>query len=85
MGKGESIKNQVEMCKEHIEKYIEDGRYNEILVYENEGFSDKNLEWTQFKKMMQDVKQRPFDYIICYRLDRISRSVSNFSMLIENL
>lgn len=84
-GKGESIENQVEMCKEHIEKYIEGGRSNEILVYEDEGFSGKNLDRPQFKKMMQDAKQRPFDYIVCYRLDRISRSVSDFSTLIESL
>lgn len=84
-GKGESIENQVEMCREHIFKHIEDGKSSDILVYEDEGFSGKNLERPQFKKMMQDAKRQPFDFIVCYRLDRISRSIGDFATLIEEL
>lgn len=34
---------------------------------------------------MQDAKANKFDYLVCYRLDRISRNVSDFSTLIEKL
>lgn len=84
-GKGESIENQVEMCREHIFKHIEDGKNSNISVYEDEGFSGKNLERPQFKKMMQNAKRQPFDFIVCYRLDRISRSIGDFATLIEEL
>ena len=53
-------------------------RYKRILVYEDEGFSGGNIDRPQFKKMMQDAKDKKFDCLVCYRLDRISRNVSDF-------
>ena len=37
------------------------------------------------KKMMEAARQRKFKAIIVYRLDRISRNISDFSSLIEEL
>ena len=34
-----------------------------------------------FRKMIEDIKK--LDYVVCYRLDRLSRSVSDFSALVE--
>ena len=34
-------------------------------------------------KLTDDIKKKRLDFVVCYRLDRISRSVSDFSMLIE--
>lgn len=84
-GKGESIESQVEMCRENIFKRIEGGKDSDIFVYEDEGFSGKNLERPQFKRMLQDARRQPFDYIVCYRLDRISRSIGDFATLIGEL
>ncbi|MDU6040317.1 MAG: recombinase family protein [Clostridium butyricum] len=80
-GKGESIENQIEMCK----KYASDNEYDEIFIYEDEGFSGGNINRPEFKQMMKDAKSHKFDVIICYRLDRISRNVSDFSTLIDKL
>ena len=33
-GKGESVENQIAMCREYISMFIEDGDNAEILVYE---------------------------------------------------
>lgn len=83
-GKGESIENQIEMCKQYIHaKFPDDGA--EISVYEDEGFSAKNMDRPQFQQMLRDMKQKKPDFMICYRLDRISRNVSDFSSLIEDL
>ena len=84
-GKGESIENKVEMCKEYLYSHIKNIEEKEIVVYEDEGFSAKNLERPMFKKMMANSKKEKVDYIICYRLDRISRNVSDFSSLITDL
>lgn len=80
-GKGESIENQIEMCK----KYAADNNYTETFIYEDEGFSGKNTNRPEFKQMMKDAKKHKFDAIICYRLDRISRNVSDFSSLVDEL
>lgn len=82
-GKGESIGNQVELCKEYIRMHY--GENQSIVVYEDEGFSGGNLNRPDFKKMMDAAKRRKFKAIIVYRLDRISRNISDFAGLIEEL
>lgn len=84
-GKGESIENQVVLCREYIQRNIPDAKDSDILVYEDEGFSAKNLDRPQFRLMMQSARKQPFDYIVVYRLDRISRNVGDFATLIEEL
>lgn len=84
-GKGESIENQIEMCRQYIDRKFPDSAGGEISVYEDEGFSAKNAKRPQFQQMLRDLKTDAPDYIVCYRLDRISRNVSDFSALIESL
>lgn len=84
-GKGESIDNQVEMCTEYIRNKFSDVKDSDIVIYTDEGFSAKNTDRPQFQKMLTDIKNRKPDYVVCYRLDRISRNVSDFSTLIEDL
>ncbi len=84
-GKGESIGNQIELCKEYIQTHYAEIPKDHILVYEDEGFSGGNLNRPGFKKMMEAARERKFKAIIVYRLDRISRNISDFSNLIEEL
>lgn len=84
-GKGESIENQIEMCYDYISRNIPGSTKEDIYVFEDEGFSGKSLNRPQFKKMMEIENKAPFDYIVVYRLDRISRNVGDFAMLIDRL
>lgn len=84
-GKGESIGNQVELCKEYIRTHYGEVTLNHITIYEDEGFSGGNLNRPAFKKMMEAARSHQFGAIIVYRLDRISRNISDFSGLIEEL
>ncbi|KHD38155.1 serine recombinase [Clostridium acetobutylicum] len=81
--KGDSIENQVEMCKNHIINRI--GKNVDFLVYNDDGFSGKNLHRPKFQKMLIDAKAKKFDTLICYRLDRVSRNIADFSNLINTL
>ncbi len=84
-GKGESIENQIEMCKQYIRVQYGDEAADSALVYEDEGFSGGTLERPQFKKMMAEAKAKHFRAIVVYRLDRISRNIGDFAKLIEQL
>ncbi len=84
-GKGESIENQIELCRRHIASNYGVDNAEKALVYEDEGFSGGTLERPQFKKMMQDSKKIGFVAIVVYRLDRISRNIGDFAKLIEEL
>lgn len=84
-GKGESVENQIAMCREYIAMFIEGGEEAEIIVYEDEGFSGKNTKRPQFQKMMKDMKERHFDYLVCYKLDRLGRNLADLANLMEDL
>lgn len=84
-GKGESIENQIELCRQHIAAHFGQAAADSALVYEDEGFSGGNLERPQFKKMMKDSQEIEFAAIVVYRLDRISRNIGDFAKLIEDL
>lgn len=79
----ESIENQIEMCKEYIKRNFKN--VEDILIYEDEGFSGKDTDRPQFKKLMQAAENKMFDVIICYRLDRISRNIADFAKIIDEL
>ena len=84
-GKGESIENQIELCRQYITMHFGEEAAENVLVYEDEGFSGGNLERPQFKKMMKDSQKIAFAAIVVYRLDRISRNIGDFAKLIEDL
>lgn len=83
-GKGESIENQIQLCSDYAKNHF-GVKSNDILVYEDEGFSGKNLDRPEFQRLLSDAKAKKFDVLICYRLDRVSRNIADFSTLIEDL
>ena len=84
-GKGESIENQIELCRQYIASHYGAEQAENALVYEDEGFSGGNLERPEFKKMMKDSHEMQFSAIVVYRLDRISRNIGDFAKLIQDL
>lgn len=82
-GKGASIQYQIDCCKEYIVNHF--GEQNNIHIFEEKGISAKNTERMQFQNMMLLAQQKKLDYIVCYRLDRISRNVGDFAVLIQQL
>jgi len=82
-GKGDSIENQVQMCKEYINQKF--GNNMDFIIYEDEGFSGGTIDRPQFKKLLKDIKNKKLDALVCYRLDRISRTVADFSSTLSIL
>ncbi|OPJ57656.1 recombinase family protein [Clostridium chromiireducens] len=84
-GKGESIENQVQMCKDYLLSQNRNDETYEFCVYEDEGFSGGNTNRPEFQRLMNDAALKKFSMLICYRLDRISRNVADFSSTLETL
>lgn len=84
-GRGDSVENQVSMCREYISRYVEGSEKAEIVVYEDEGFSGKNTRRPRFQAMMEDIRRQQYDYLVCYRLDRMGRSIMDLAALVEEL
>ncbi|MHB8129997.1 MAG: recombinase family protein [Mobilitalea sp.] len=84
-GKGESIENQLIMCKEYVMVNFPDTNLSDIYEYEDEGFSGKTTQRPQFQKMMSDLRSKHYDFLVCYKLDRLGRNLSDLVNLIEEL
>ena len=75
-GKGASIQYQIDCCKEYIINHF--GKEHNIHIFCRRRNFCKNRERYQFQNMMLLAQQKKLDYIVCYRLDRISRNVGDF-------
>lgn len=84
--KGDSVGNQIEIAKEYIKMHFPEEEYDvEIVIYEDEGFSGGSFDRPQFKMFLEDERRYPYNILICYRLDRISRNIADFSALMNEL
>lgn len=79
---GESIETQIKMCIEYAKNILDITKYE---IYEDEGFSGGNINRPKFKQVIEDIKNHKFTHLICYRLDRISRNVADFTTTLELL
>lgn len=70
-----SIETQIEKCK----SFCGDDDYK---VYIDAGYSGKNTNRPQFSQLIKDIKSGLITEVIAYRLDRISRSIADFSQLL---
>ena len=71
-----AIETQIEFCKREI--------YNEeFKVYEDKGFTGANINRPDFQELMRDIKDGLITKVVVYRLDRISRSILNFTSMME--
>lgn len=79
---GDSMENQEQLCRAYIAAHWPDAK---ITVYEDEGFSGANIQRPKLLALLADIRQGKLEALVCYRLDRVSRSVTDFAALIEEL
>ncbi len=84
-GIGESIDNQVEMCKKFLINKYGKQILKQIVIFEDEGFTGTNVNRPQFQKMLEEFKRGKYKMLVVYRLDRISRNVLDFCTLKDQL
>lgn len=84
--KGDFVGNQIEIAIKYIKEHYPSSEYNvENIIYEDDGFSGGNIDRPKFREFLTEENKRPFDILICYRLDRISRNIAHFSNLMNHI
>ncbi len=53
--------------------------------YNDGGYSGGNMERPALKRLLQDIKDKKIDCIVVYKIDRLTRSLLDFSKIIELL
>ena len=81
--------NSLDAQRESAENYIASQKENGWIAlpekYDDGGFSGSNMERPALKQLMTDVKAGSIDCIVVYKIDRLSRSLLDFTQLIEML
>ncbi len=75
-----SCETQLEYCKSVIRL---DERDEKVISFVDNGFSGGNVKRDGFQKMMKLVRQDKVRKVIVYKLDRISRSLSDFVNILQ--
>lgn len=78
-------KQSVQSQKAEIEAYIEKRSPGRVRWFVDSGHSGGRLDRPAFQRMMADVRRRRFDTLVCYRLDRISRSLIDAVHVLDQL
>lgn len=82
LGSGFSLGEQ----KEKLLQLCKFKEYEVFRVYEDAGISAKNIkDRPAFQEMLADMKQGKINYIVAYKLDRVTRSVRDLEELIAQL
>jgi DNA invertase Pin-like site-specific DNA recombinase len=78
-----SLHAQREACEAYIASQRSEGW---VLVrdhYDDGGISGGTLERPALKRLLQDVEEGLVDVVVVYKIDRLSRSLMDFSRLVE--
>lgn len=73
-----SIDAQIDRCKA-----ICDMNKWQYKVYSDVGFSGKNIKRPNFEQLLSDIREGKINTLISYKLDRISRSITDFAQLLQ--
>ena len=72
--------------KEKLLQLCKFKEYEVFKVYEDAGISAKNIkDRPAFQEMLADMKSGKINYIVAYKLDRVTRSVRDLEELIAQL
>lgn len=81
--------NSLDAQREACEAYITSQRHEgwELLDrhYDDGGISGGHLERPALQQLMQDVDDKKVDQIVVYKIDRLTRSLADFSRLVDRL
>ena len=71
--------------QEKLEQLCKYKDFKIYKVYKDAGISAKDMHRPAFQKMLEDMRAGKINYIVAYKLDRVTRSVKDLEVLISDL
>lgn len=79
--------NSLDAQRESAEAYIKSQQHEGWALidshYDDGGFSGGNMKRPALTQLLEDIRYNKIDIVMVYKVDRLSRSLSDFSRLIE--
>jgi site-specific DNA recombinase len=80
-----SLDAQREACLAYIESQRREGWIALDHEYSDPGYSGGSLDRPALQRLLRDIESGSIDTIVCYRIDRLTRSLIGFTRLVEIL
>lgn len=79
--------NTLDAQRDAGENYIKSQQHEgwEILPerYEDGGFTGGNMDRPALTKLLEDIKAKKIDVVVVYKIDRLSRSLTDFAQMVQ--
>lgn len=78
-----SLHAQREACEAYIKSQAHEGWILIDKQYDDGGFSGGNMNRPGLVELMEDIKTGDIDLVVVYKVDRLSRSLADFSNMVD--
>jgi site-specific DNA recombinase len=78
-----SLDAQREACEAYIKSQKSEGWSALTLRYDDGGYSGGNLDRPALLQLLRDIKGHKIDVVVVYKIDRLTRSLMDFSKIVE--
>lgn len=78
-----SLDAQRESCENYVASQKNEGWVLLPDKYDDGGFTGANMERPSLRQLLNDVRDRKIDCVVVYKVDRLSRSLIDFTQLLE--
>src|SRR6201747_2123803 len=79
-----SLHAQREACEAYVLSQKHEGWQVIPTEYDDAGFSGGNMERPGLKKLLGDIAAKKVDTVVVYKVDRLTRSLSDFAKIVES-
>ncbi|VTO16735.1 recombinase family protein [Brevundimonas vancanneytii] len=80
-----SLHAQRDACAAYVMSQAGEGWVLLPEVYDDGGFSGGNLERPALRSLMTEIEAKRVDVVVVYKVDRLTRSLSDFSRIVDVL
>ncbi|MBP3923967.1 recombinase family protein [bacterium] len=78
-----SLDAQREACEAYIKSQMHEGWILSEKQYNDGGYSGGTMERPAFKELLKDIENDEVDIVVVYKVDRLTRSLMDFSKIID--
>lgn len=78
-----SLDAQREACEAYIKSQMHEGWVLIDKQYNDGGYSGGTMERPAFKELLKDIENDKIDIVVVYKVDRLTRSLMDFSKIID--
>jgi len=75
----------LEVKREYLESFAKREGWDIFKIYQDDGYSGYTTDRPALKELLEDARQRKFNLVLVYKLDRFSRNLKDLLNLVEEL